>query len=108
MTDFREATCRQYEEQTCSRGGYCNFMVRRAGEIRQTRTVICVCRGQSYPCLVVTAWLLVVGADVRLTPLSLRRALLLQHLKPISKDLRKVLFGRYKKGRSRSRSRDRG
>ncbi len=26
MTDFREATCRQYEENTCTRGGYCNFM----------------------------------------------------------------------------------
>eukprot|EP00798_Chlamydomonas_sp_ICE-L_P019912 gene19912-26615_t len=44
VTDFREATCRQYEENTCNRGGYCNFM----------------------------------------------------HLKPISKQLRKLLFGRYK------------
>ncbi|XP_023638740.1 splicing factor U2af small subunit B isoform X2 [Capsella rubella] len=26
VTDFREATCRQYEEDTCKRGGYCNFM----------------------------------------------------------------------------------
>ncbi|CAN7034271.1 unnamed protein product [Brassica rapa subsp. trilocularis] len=26
VTDFREATCRQYEEENCSRGGYCNFM----------------------------------------------------------------------------------
>lgn len=43
--------CRQYEENTCNRGGYCNFM----------------------------------------------------HLKPIGKDLRKRLFGRYKT-RSRSRS----
>ncbi|GMH33607.1 hypothetical protein BSKO_01441 [Bryopsis sp. KO-2023] len=79
VTDFREATCRQYEENTCSRGGYCNFM----------------------------------------------------HLKPISRDLRKRLFGRYRRrrspsvgadgkkedvkkkedvrrGRSRSRSRSRG
>lgn len=54
VTDFREATCRQYEENTCNRGGYCNFM----------------------------------------------------HIKPIGKDLRKVLFGRYK-NRDRSRSRDR-
>lgn len=56
VTDFREATCRQYEENTCNRGGYCNFM----------------------------------------------------HLKPISKSLRKVLFGRYKGFRpagSRERSR---
>eukprot|EP00199_Chlamydomonas_sp_CCMP681_P006553 CAMPEP_0119107002 /NCGR_PEP_ID=MMETSP1180-20130426/7892_1 /TAXON_ID=3052 ORGANISM="Chlamydomonas cf sp, Strain CCMP681" /NCGR_SAMPLE_ID=MMETSP1180 /ASSEMBLY_ACC=CAM_ASM_000741 /LENGTH=223 /DNA_ID=CAMNT_0007092423 /DNA_START=41 /DNA_END=708 /DNA_ORIENTATION=+ len=53
VTDFRESTCRQYEENTCNRGGYCNFM----------------------------------------------------HIKPISKDLRKKLFGRYK-NRSRSRSRD--
>lgn len=52
VTDFREATCRQYEENTCGRGGYCNFM----------------------------------------------------HLRPIGKDLRKRLFGRYKR-RSRSRSR---
>ncbi|KAM7259798.1 hypothetical protein ACFE04_008769 [Oxalis oulophora] len=26
VTDFREATCRQYEENDCNRGGYCNFM----------------------------------------------------------------------------------
>ncbi|KAL1558209.1 splicing factor U2af small subunit B-like [Salvia divinorum] len=26
VTDFREATCRQYEEDACNRGGYCNFM----------------------------------------------------------------------------------
>jgi splicing factor U2AF subunit len=26
VTDFRESTCRQYEENTCNRGGYCNFM----------------------------------------------------------------------------------
>jgi splicing factor U2AF subunit len=26
VTDFRESTCRQYEEGTCGRGGYCNFM----------------------------------------------------------------------------------
>jgi splicing factor U2AF subunit len=47
VTDFREATCRQYEENTCNRGGYCNFM----------------------------------------------------HLKAISRDLRKHLFGRYKHSR---------
>ncbi len=45
VTDFRESTCRQYEENTCNRGGYCNFM----------------------------------------------------HLKPISRNLRKILFGRYKR-----------
>ncbi|KAG2486172.1 hypothetical protein HYH03_015136 [Edaphochlamys debaryana] len=74
VTDFREATCRQYEENTCNRGGYCNFM----------------------------------------------------HLKPISRDLRRKLFGRYgrrggsrsprrndrdrdrDRGRDRSRERDRG
>lgn len=26
VTDFREATCRQFEEHNCNRGGYCNFM----------------------------------------------------------------------------------
>ncbi|KAF5747833.1 splicing factor U2af small subunit B-like [Tripterygium wilfordii] len=26
VTDFREATCRQYEENVCNRGGLCNFM----------------------------------------------------------------------------------
>lgn len=58
VTDFRESTCRQYEENICSRAGLCNFM----------------------------------------------------HLKPISRALRRTLFGRYKKrrSRSRSRSRDRG
>jgi len=56
VTDFREATCRQYEENTCNRGGYCNFM----------------------------------------------------HLKKISRELRRQLFGRYRRyghGYSRSRSR---
>lgn len=57
VTDFREATCRQYEENTCTRGGYCNFM----------------------------------------------------HLKPISKELRKRLFGRYRRrSKSRSKSPKRG
>ncbi|XP_059431059.1 splicing factor U2af small subunit B-like [Corylus avellana] len=55
VTDFREATCRQYEENTCNRGGYCNFM----------------------------------------------------HLKRISRELRRQLFGRYQRRRSRSRSRSR-
>ncbi|KAL3688069.1 hypothetical protein R1sor_014378 [Riccia sorocarpa] len=53
VTDFREATCRQYEENTCNRGGYCNFM----------------------------------------------------HLKKISRELRRKLFGSYKRSsRSRTRS----
>lgn len=26
VTDFREARCRQYDENCCNRGGYCNFM----------------------------------------------------------------------------------
>eukprot|EP01134_Creolimax_fragrantissima_P000595 CFRG0595T1 len=26
VTDFREACCRQYEMEQCSRGGFCNFM----------------------------------------------------------------------------------
>ncbi|GFY86339.1 U2 snRNP auxiliary factor small subunit [Actinidia rufa] len=26
VTDFREATCRQFEENNCNREGYCNFM----------------------------------------------------------------------------------
>jgi len=26
VTNFRDAKCRQFEEGTCSRGGYCNFM----------------------------------------------------------------------------------
>ncbi|KAF3441724.1 hypothetical protein FNV43_RR15639 [Rhamnella rubrinervis] len=53
VTDFREATCRQYEENVCNRGGYCNFM----------------------------------------------------HLKKISRELRRRLFGRNRRRRSRSRSR---
>ncbi|KAL3354412.1 hypothetical protein AABB24_018855 [Solanum stoloniferum] len=53
VTDFREATCRQYEENVCNRGGYCNFM----------------------------------------------------HLKKISRELRRQLFGRYRRRHSRSRSR---
>ncbi|XP_077241212.1 splicing factor U2af small subunit B-like [Tasmannia lanceolata] len=55
VTDFREATCRQYEENTCNRGGYCNFM----------------------------------------------------HLKKISRELRRQLFGRYRRRHSHSRSRSR-
>jgi splicing factor U2AF 35 kDa subunit len=46
VTDFRESTCRQYEEGTCGRGGYCNFM----------------------------------------------------HVRPVSRELRKQCFGRYKGG----------
>ncbi|KAA8518626.1 hypothetical protein F0562_016100 [Nyssa sinensis] len=53
VTDFREATCRQYEENICNRGGYCNFM----------------------------------------------------HLKKISRELRRQLFGRNRQRRGRSRSR---
>lgn len=26
VTDFKESTCRQYEEGKCNRGGFCNFM----------------------------------------------------------------------------------
>ncbi|KAI3433986.1 uncharacterized protein J3R85_006965 [Psidium guajava] len=52
VTDFREATCRQYEENVCNRGGYCNFM----------------------------------------------------HLKKISRELRRRLFGRSRRRHSRSRS----
>lgn len=26
VTDFREARCRQFDEGTCVRGPYCNFM----------------------------------------------------------------------------------
>ncbi|KAL3892771.1 MAG: hypothetical protein SGPRY_014802, partial [Prymnesium sp.] len=26
VTDFKDARCRQFEESTCGRGGYCNFM----------------------------------------------------------------------------------
>lgn len=34
VTDFREATCRQYEENSCNRGGYCNFMhLKRIGRL---------------------------------------------------------------------------
>ncbi|PQM39692.1 splicing factor U2af small subunit B [Prunus yedoensis var. nudiflora] len=55
VTDFREATCRQYEENTCNRGGYCNFM----------------------------------------------------HLKRISRELRRELFGSYRRRHSHSRSRSR-
>ncbi|OIW11324.1 hypothetical protein TanjilG_20473 [Lupinus angustifolius] len=55
VTDFREATCRQYEENVCNRGGYCNFM----------------------------------------------------HLKKISRELRKQLFGRNKRWNDRGGSRSR-
>ncbi|KAK7244973.1 hypothetical protein RIF29_39802 [Crotalaria pallida] len=55
VTDFREATCRQYEENVCNRGGYCNFM----------------------------------------------------HLKKISRELRKQLFGRNRRWNDRDGSRSR-
>ncbi|KAK1404578.1 hypothetical protein POM88_004183 [Heracleum sosnowskyi] len=36
VTDFREATCRQYDENICNRGGYCNFMHLKIGrELRR-------------------------------------------------------------------------
>uniref|UniRef100_A0A1J3GDU6 Splicing factor U2af small subunit A n=1 Tax=Noccaea caerulescens TaxID=107243 RepID=A0A1J3GDU6_NOCCA len=53
VTDFRESTCRQYEEDTCKRGGLCNFM----------------------------------------------------HLKSISRELRRELYGRYNNRHTHSRSR---
>ncbi|XP_074580284.1 splicing factor U2af small subunit A [Curcuma longa] len=53
VTDFREATCRQFEENSCNRGGYCNFM----------------------------------------------------HVKQIGRELRRKLFGRYRRTGMRSRSR---
>tara|TARA_B110000977_G_scaffold108706_1_gene141416 strand:+ start:2264 stop:3067 length:804 start_codon:yes stop_codon:yes gene_type:complete len=61
VTDFRESTCRQYEERSCGRAGYCNFM----------------------------------------------------HLRKVSRELRKELFGRYEQrrrdhGRDRDRRGDRG
>ncbi|XP_010927308.1 splicing factor U2af small subunit B [Elaeis guineensis] len=57
VTDFREATCRQFEENSCNRGGYCNFM----------------------------------------------------HVKQISRELRRKLFGQYRRSRrSRSRSQSPG
>ena len=54
VTDFRESTCRQYEEKSCGRAGYCNFM----------------------------------------------------HLKPIGRELRKQLFGRYPRRDDRDARRD--
>lgn len=38
VTDFREATCRQYEENTCNRGGYCNFM-----HLKKIGRYLCAC-----------------------------------------------------------------
>ena len=37
VTDFRESTCRQYEERSCNRAGFCNFMHLRktSRELRQ-------------------------------------------------------------------------
>ncbi|CAN1333788.1 Splicing factor U2af small subunit A [Linum perenne] len=35
LTDFREATCRQYEENVCNRRGYCNFMPSEEDQQRQ-------------------------------------------------------------------------
>jgi len=49
VTDFREATCRQYDENSCGRGGLCNFM----------------------------------------------------HLRPVSHDMRRQCFGRYRSARYR-------
>ena len=38
VTDFREASCRQYEEENCSRGGNCNFMhVKHASRLLEAR-----------------------------------------------------------------------
>ena len=39
VSDFRESTCRQFEESHCTRGGYCNFMHLRAVS-RATRKVL--------------------------------------------------------------------
>ena len=87
VTDFREATCRQYEENICNRGGYCNFM-----HLKKISRQVCGCNSLffffgglcSVSCLV--AYALVV------------------HICSV-RELRRQLFGRNRRRRSRSRSR---
>lgn len=44
VTDFREARCRQYDEGTCGRGGFCNFMHVRepSRELRKHLERVCI------------------------------------------------------------------
>ncbi|RLN25167.1 hypothetical protein C2845_PM07G17260 [Panicum miliaceum] len=46
VTDFREATCRQYEENSCNRGGYCNFM--HVKKIVELGLLLLVCTGTTF------------------------------------------------------------
>lgn len=43
VTDFKEARCRQYDEGTCTRGPYCNFMhvCEPSRELREYLRVVC-------------------------------------------------------------------
>lgn len=85
VTDFHEATCRQYEENNCNRGGYCNFMhLKRIG-----RLVVGLSYFYQLACYI---------------PLGL---LILLPCLITDRELRRQLFGRYWGRRSLSRSRSR-
>lgn len=98
VTDFREATCRQYEENTCTRGGYCNFM-----HLRPISRLVCWRSGCVSVCKL-SYEVLPQGHQPGVSPADKNFSLWPDHNVPgCARDLRKVLFGRYKR-RSRSRS----
>lgn len=47
VTDFREGRCRQFEEDNCKRGGYCNFMHLKSTP-RWARKILSKARDQSF------------------------------------------------------------
>ncbi|KAK2655090.1 hypothetical protein Ddye_008142 [Dipteronia dyeriana] len=96
VTDFREATCRQYEENVCNRGGYCNFM-----HLKKISRLVFMC---------------VYCAHVRACLVSFHQHLLHVVLVVYAhftsffiqfRELRRRLFGRNRRRRSHSRSRSR-
>lgn len=89
VTDFREATCRQYEENVCNRGGYCNFM-----HLKKISRLVC-----TFHVFIFTLLQLLLGDLVVY-------AIFFSFWNQF-RELRRRLFGRSRRRRSRSRSRSR-
>lgn len=93
VTDFREATCRQYEENVCNRGGYCNFM-----HLKKISELVC-------HSIVLVNYFVNLFIDTYI----FISYLIIFSFSPLlcQSGLKRQLFGRSKRRHSRSRSRSR-
>lgn len=102
VTDFREATCRQYEENTCTRGGYCNFMHLRPISRYTSATVISIpfdlhlCMHMQQHFRQCFGWLHI-SICIPFSTVVLLSSRTSLKLTCCCRDLRKALFGRYKR-----------